>query len=164
VQASLTGHLVLATLHTNDAPGAVTRLIDMGVEPFLAASSLLGVMAQRLVRRLCRSCRTAHAPDAAELVEINQAHAPELVYGGAGCEACRFTGYSGRTGIYELMVLGDPLRRMVHGNAGEQDIRDYAIAHGMAGLREDGMRWVAVGETSLEEVLRVTKADLNGSR
>ena len=162
VQASLTGHLVLATLHTNDAPGAVTRLIDMGIEPFLAASSLLGVMAQRLVRKLCHSCRVSHTPDAAELAAIGQARAPGLIYSAAGCETCRFTAYSGRTGIYELMVIDDHLRRMIHGNAGEQDLRDYAVAHSMAGLREDGMRWVAAGETSLEEVLRVTKAELNG--
>jgi general secretion pathway protein E len=163
VQASLTGHLVLATLHTNDAPGAVTRLIDMGIEPFLAASSLLGVMAQRLVRRLCRECRTAHVPDAAELSAIDRP-GMKTVYSAAGCEACRFTGYSGRTGVYELMVLDDHLRRMIHDNAGEPDLREYAVAHGMEGLREDGMRWVAAGETSLAEVLRVTKADSNGSR
>ncbi|MGH8728371.1 MAG: type II secretion system ATPase GspE [Burkholderiales bacterium] len=167
VQASLTGHLVLATLHTNDAPGAITRLIDMGIEPFLAASSLLGVMAQRLVRKLCRSCRAPHVPDAAEIAAMNQPRVPEKIYGVGGCEACRFTAYSGRTGIYELMVLDDTLRRMIHDNTGEQELRDYAARHGMMGLREDGMRWVAAGETSLEEVLRVTKADaqiLNGAR
>jgi general secretion pathway protein E len=116
---------------------------------------------------LCHSCRVPHAPDAAEISAINQPHAPKKIYGIAGCEACRFTGYSGRTGIYELMVLDDKLRRMIHDNTGEQELRDYATAHGMAGLREDGMRWVAAGETSLEEVLRVTKADtqiLNGAR
>ncbi|MGH9962731.1 MAG: type II secretion system protein GspE, partial [Pyrinomonadaceae bacterium] len=100
--------------------------------------------------------------DAAEISALNQPRVPEVIYGVAGCESCRFTGYSGRTGIYELMVLDDHLRRMIHDNAGEQELRDYAARHGMMGLREDGMRWVAAGETSLEEVLRVTKAELNG--
>jgi general secretion pathway protein E len=134
VQASLTGHLVLATLHTNDAAGAVTRLIDMGIEPFLLASSLLGVMAQRLVRTFCSGCA-----------------------GVAGCAQCGWTGFRGRTGIYELMVVDAELRRMIHDATGEPQIRDYLVRQGMPGLREDGMRWVTSGATSREEVLRVTR-------
>jgi general secretion pathway protein E len=133
VQASLTGHLVLATLHTNDAAGAVTRLIDMGIEPFLLASSLLGAMAQRLVRKICAQC------------------------GAQGCAACGHSGYRGRTGIYELLSVDADLRRMIHDAASEEAIRAHARAHGMTSLREDGARWVADGTTSLEEVLRVTR-------
>ncbi len=133
VQASLTGHLVLATLHTNDAASAVTRLIDMGIEPFLLASSLIGVLAQRLVRRLCKAC------------------------GGSGCRSCEMSGYKGRTGIYELITVDEELRRFIHDASSEQDIRSHAEASGMKSLRQDGMRWVESGETSLEELLRVTK-------
>jgi general secretion pathway protein E len=160
VQASLTGHLVLATLHTNDAVGAVTRLVDMGVEPFLAASSMIGVLAQRLVRRLCPQCRRTHVPDAAEcrLLNIKRADAEVApIYMPVGCEACARTGYQGRTGIFELLVVDDEMRRLIHGNAAESRIRDHARAQGMLGLREDGLRWVRAGETSLEEVLRVSR-------
>ena len=142
VQASLTGHLVLATLHTNDAASAVTRLIDMGIEPFLLASSLLGVLAQRLVRKLCPHCR-AQASDGAF-------HAP-------GCDRCGHTGYSGRTGIYELLTVDDRIRAQVHAGANEQDIRQAALDGGMQALRDDGMRWVREGVTSLEELMRVTR-------
>ena len=145
VQASLTGHLVLATLHTNDAPGAVTRLIDMGIEPFLLASTLSGVLAQRLVRKLCPQCKTP--------VE----EGGERTYRHAGCAACNFSGYKGRTGIYELLTVDDELRRLIHDGAAERAIRDHAVATGMTRLREDGMRWVRSGETSLDEVLRVTR-------
>jgi general secretion pathway protein E len=157
VQASLTGHLVLATLHTNDAAGAVTRLIDMGIEPFLLASSLLGVMAQRLVRRLCVECRSAYPPPESELAMLPPAARPPTLHAAQGCPACGHTGYRGRTGIYELMALDQNLRRMIHDSHAEQQIHDYALAHGMTGLREDGARWVADGTTSLEEVLRVTR-------
>jgi len=144
VQASLTGHLVFATLHTNDALSAVNRLVDMGVEPFLLASSLIGVLAQRLVRRLCPECRKPVAGDGA------------TYYSPQGCPACKQTGYAGRTGIYEMLMLDDDLRRLIHGRASEQQLREYALAHGMRPLREDGMRWVRQGVTSLEEILRVT--------
>ena len=162
VQASLTGHLVLATLHTNDAVGAITRLVDMGVEPFLVASSLLGVLAQRLVRRLCPECRQAHAPTAAEaeLLEMapeEAAHA--TVYRATGCPACGNTGYQGRTGIYELLPVDDMLRGMIHDRAAEGRIRDHGREQGMQSLRQDGLRWVRAGETSLEEVLRVSRED-----
>ena len=133
IQASLTGHLVLATLHTNDATSAVTRLIDMGVEPFLLSSSLLGVLAQRLVRKYCGHCH------------------------GKGCEACGQTGYQGRTGLFELLVTTDAIRAQIHNQASEADIRAAALAGGMALMREDGERLIAQGITSREEVLRVTR-------
>ena len=133
IQASLTGHLVLATLHTNDAASAVTRLTDMGVEPFLLSSSLLGVLAQRLVRKLCPSC------------------------GGTGCSACANTGYQGRTGVFELMVAGDAIRAQIHNRAAEADIRSAALLDGMLLMRDDGERLVASGITSREELLRVTR-------
>jgi general secretion pathway protein E len=159
VQASLTGHLVLATLHTNDAAGAVVRLVDMGIEPFLVASSLLGVLAQRLVRRLCPACRRAHTPDAAErqLLANGNGGGDYPLFSAPGCEACAFTGYQGRSGIFELLLIDDESRRLIHGRAAESDLRDHARARGMKGLREDGMRWVRSGETSLEEVLRVSR-------
>jgi len=156
VQASLTGHLVLATLHTNDAPGAVTRLIDMGIEPYLLASTLNGVLAQRLVRRLCRECRAPYEPDAAERSAFGR-NAPDRLYKAVGCGACNFSGYKGRTGIYELFVTDDEARHLIHDTAAESDIRAHAVKTGMARLREDGLRWVREGATSLDEVLRVTR-------
>lgn len=144
VQASLTGHLVLATLHTNDAVSAITRLIDMGVEPFLLSSSLLGVCAQRLVRRLCMNCRE---PD-------------PLIRGtwrAVGCPACARTGFQGRTGIYELLIVDDRIRSQIHERAAEANIRQVALAAGMLTMRDDGQRWVNQGLTSLDEVIRVTR-------
>jgi len=143
VQASLTGHLVLATLHTNDAASAVTRLIDMGVEPFLLSSSLLAVLAQRLIRKLCLHCRQ---PDAS-----GRGFAP------VGCAQCGQTGYQGRTGIYELLSIDDGLRALIHRGASDAEIRSAGEAAGMVPLRSDAMRWVAAGLTSQEEVLRVTR-------
>ena len=143
VQASLTGHLVLATLHTNDAVSAVTRLIDMGIEPFLLSSSLLGVVAQRLVRKLCPQCRQA-----------------DPVTGGwraVGCLACNRTGFQGRTGIYELFVVDDAIRALIHRNAAEGEIRAAALGAGMQTMRDDGRRWIEAGLTSVEEVVRVTR-------
>ena len=142
VQASLTGHLVLATLHTNDAPSAVTRLIDMGIEPFLLSSSLLGVLAQRLVRRLCPACRR---------------QGPEGHWHPVGCPACSHTGYKGRTGVYELMAVDDATRALIHARASEAEITTAARTAGLRPMREDGDRLVAAGVTSLEEVLRVTR-------
>jgi general secretion pathway protein E len=156
VQASLTGHLVLATLHTNDAPGAVTRLIDMGVEPYLLASTLNGVLAQRLVRKLCAECRAPYEPDASERAVFGR-NAPERLYKAVGCGACNFSGYRGRTGIYELFVTDDEARHLIHDTAAESDIRAHAVKTGMMRLREDGLRWVREGATSLDEVLRVTR-------
>ena len=156
VQASLTGHLVLSTLHTNDAPGAVTRLVDMGIEPYLLASTSNGVLAQRLVRRLCAECRMPYEPEAAERV-LFEPDAPERLYRAVGCGACNFTGYKGRTGIYELMGVDDELRKLIHDTVAERELREHAVRGGMLRLREDGLRWVREGATSLDEVLRVTR-------
>lgn len=160
VQASLTGHLVLATLHTNDSVGAITRLVDMGVEPFLVASSLFGVLAQRLVRKLCPQCRVPHAPDTAECkllgMEPNKG-ALSRVYTPAGCEVCGFSGYQGRTGIFELLKVDDKIRSFIHDRGAESALRDYARSQGMTNLRDDGLRWVHAGMTSIEEVLRVSR-------
>jgi general secretion pathway protein E len=143
VQASLTGHLVLATLHTNDSVSAVTRLIDMGIEPFLLSSSLIGVVAQRLVRKLCMECR--------ERDPVTQG------WRAIGCVACNRTGYQGRTGIYELFTVDDQVRALIHRGAGEAEIRSTAVAGGMRSMREDGARWVQAGMTSADEVIRVTR-------
>jgi general secretion pathway protein E len=156
VQASLTGHLVLATLHTNDTASSVTRLTDMGIEPFLLSSSLLGILAQRLVRCLCTTCREAYAPSPAELTLLEGAK-PSLLYRPVGCPACAHTGYQRRTGIYELLRVDDGLRRLIHDRAAEQELRDHALHHGMHSLRQDGLRLVSAGVTSLEELLRVTR-------
>ena len=154
VQASLTGHLVFATLHTNDAVSAVTRLADMGIEPFLLASSLIGVGAQRLVRKLCVHCRASCAPDSPA---ARASGVPAGSYDAEGCEQCRQTGYRGRTGIYELLKVDDDLRRLVHDRASEQTLRAHVLGRGMRTLRDDGLRWVASGVTSYAEVVRVTR-------
>jgi general secretion pathway protein E len=157
VQASLTGHLVFATLHTNDAVSAVTRLVDMGVEPFLLASSLIGVGAQRLVRRLCTECRKPFAAKAAQLKALGFAPRKGTFFSAHGCPACNHSGYKGRTGIYELLTVDDSLRRLIHDRSSEQVLREHAVALGMRSLRDDGMRWAAEGAISLEEVVRVTR-------
>ena len=156
VQASLTGHLVLATLHTNDAASAVTRLIDMGIEPFLLASSLRGVLAQRLVRRLCISCRTMRSstPGDYEMLGIKPG---ETVYAAAGCPACSNTGYNGRSGIFELLEVNPVIASLIHDNQPENVLRDTAMASGLHLLRTDGIRLLAKGHTSPEELLRVTR-------
>jgi general secretion pathway protein E len=156
VQASLTGHLVLATLHTNDTASSVTRLTDMGVEPFLLSSSMLGILAQRLVRCLCTTCREAYAPNESELAMLEGAH-PDVLYRPVGCPACANTGYHRRTGIYELLRVDDGLRHLIHDRVAEQEVRKYALQHGMHSLRQDGLRLVIAGVTSLEELLRVTR-------
>jgi general secretion pathway protein E len=159
VQASLTGHLVLATLHTNDAASAITRLADMGVEPYLLASSLLGVLAQRLVRTLCPACRVEGAPSEGErrlLAELGLPGAQPL-FAAPGCDACRRTGFTGRTGVYELLRIDDSLRRLIHDGAGELALRDAALRAGMRTLREDGARLVVDARTSLAELTRVTR-------
>ncbi len=159
VQASLTGHLVLSTLHTNSAIGAVTRLVDMGVEPFLISSSLLGVLAQRLVRVLCNDCKRAYVADEAEcaLFGLDLSEAPTL-YHAEGCEVCRQLGYRGRTGIYELVMFDDSLRSMIHTRAAEQDMVRHARRLGPS-IRDDGLRKVREGVTTIEEVLRVTREE-----
>ena len=159
VQASLTGHMVLSTLHTNSAVGAVTRLRDMGVEPFLLASSLIGVLAQRLVRVLCPHCKqpfTATAGDCA-LLDV-PAEEPPTLYRAVGCSACNGLGYQGRTGIYELIEVDDRLATMIHDGSSEQDMERYARTRS-ASIRHDGMRRILEGRTTLEEVLRVTRED-----
>jgi general secretion pathway protein E len=157
VQASLTGHLVFATLHTNDAVSAVTRLVDMGVEPFLLASSLIGVGAQRLVRCLCPECRQPAATDAAQLAALGFTPASGTYYAAQGCPECNHTGYRGRTGIYELLSVDNEQRRLIHDRASEQALREQVLAHGLRTLRDDGLRLAASGVTSLEEVVRVTR-------
>jgi general secretion pathway protein E len=158
VQASLTGHLVLATQHTNEAVGAVTRLIDMGVEPFLLASTLLGVLAQRLVRRLCPHCKVPAPAGAADHGDLPDGMEGRVHYRAVGCASCSDTGYRGRTGIYELLVTDRAFAELVHSGASEQLLREHMAKRGAVGLREDGTRWIAAGETALEEVLRVSRA------
>ncbi len=159
VQASLTGHLVLSTLHTNSAIGAITRLVDMGVEPFLLSSSLLGVLAQRLVRVLCPSCKEPYAADAAECALLGvPASSPPTLYHARGCAHCHQQGYRGRTGIYELVVFDESMRTLVHSRASEQDMTRHARTLGPS-IRDDGRRKVLEGVTTVEEVLRVTREE-----
>lgn len=159
VQASLTGHLVLSTLHTNTAIGAVTRLRDMGVEPFLLASSLIGVLAQRLVRQLCPHCKESHTASSSECewLEVEESQAPQ-VYRPKGCDECNQLGYAGRTGVYELIPIDDTLQQMIHDGEGEQLMEKYARSFSSS-LRTDGKRLVLKGTTSIEEVLRVSRED-----
>lgn len=156
VQSSLTGHLVLSTLHTNSAIGAITRLNDMGVEPFLLASSLTGVLAQRLMRLLCPHCKKPEAATAAECAVLGVTTA--TICRPVGCQQCRYNGYAGRSGVYELIAIDETLRTMIHERASEQHMRKYARGHFLS-LRQDGYRRVLMGDTSLEEILRVTSED-----
>ena len=156
VNAALTGHLVLSTLHTNDAPSAVTRLADIGVKPFLVSSSIRGIMAQRLVRTVCQHCKIPHAPSTAEQKLVGNI---SKVWKGDGCPACGNTGYLGRKGIFELMNVNDDLRQMIYNGVTSTELRDEARALGMRTLREDGLRKVADGMTTVNEVLRVTMRD-----
>lgn len=159
IQASLTGHLVFSTLHTNDAPGAVTRLIDMGCEPFLVAATLEGVLAQRLLRTICKDCRTAYQPTESILLQLGLSPADvgdKEFYTGAGCETCGQTGYKGRTGLYELLDMNDAIRELITQRAPTLKIRHKAIEMGMSGLREDGLRNIYTGKTTIEEVLKYT--------
>jgi general secretion pathway protein E len=161
VQASLTGHLVMSTLHTNTAAGAITRLEDMGIEPFLLSSSLLAVLSQRLVRTLCPECKTTHEPSAQECSILGVAAGSEAnhqVCRPKGCAACNHTGYRGRTGIHELLIVDEGIRELIHNGHGEQAIEKY-IRQNTPSIRDDGCRKVLSGETSLEEVLRVTRED-----
>jgi general secretion pathway protein E/type IV pilus assembly protein PilB len=158
VNAALTGHLVLSTLHTNDAPSAVTRLADIGVKPFLISSSVRGIMAQRLIRSICHNCKTSYAPSAPEIQMIGAT--PEL-FRGKGCPDCGNTGYLGRKGIFELLSMNDDLRQMIYSGATSSKLRAEARAMGMRTLREDGLRKAADGITTLNEVLRVTMRDEN---
>ena len=159
VQASLTGHVVLSTLHTNDAPGAVTRLIDMGLEPFLISASLEGVLAQRLLRRICKTCRTPYEPDK-DVVNMLDVDALEIAnkkfYYGKGCPDCSRSGYKGRQGLFELMTINDQLRALITQKAPTLVLKQKAIESGMRPLRDDGLRCIFDGHTSIEEVLKYT--------
>jgi type IV pilus assembly protein PilB len=159
VQASLTGHVVLSTLHTNDAPGAVTRLIDMGLEPFLISASLEGVLAQRLLRRVCKTCRTAYEPDK-DVINMLDVDALEIAnkqfYYGKGCADCNRSGYKGRQGLFELMTINDQLRALITQKSPTLVLKQKAIESGMRPLREDGLRCIFDGHTSIEEVLKYT--------
>lgn len=159
VQASLTGHVVLSTLHTNDAPGAVTRLIDMGLEPFLISASMEGILAQRLLRKICRNCRTAYEPDK-DVISMLDVDALEIsnkkFYFGKGCTECNRSGYKGRQGLFELMTINDSLRTLITQKAPTLVLKQKAIELGMRPLREDGLRCIFDGYTTIEEVLKYT--------
>jgi general secretion pathway protein E len=181
IQASLTGHLVFSTIHTNDASGAITRLVDMGIEPFLVASSLVGILAQRLVRRICQDCRVTYKPTPEELHKVG-IH-PDLFFGGklpapalrtkvtppppgmlytardGGCAKCGKIGYRGRLGIYELLLMDNEIRQLALRNADANSVKQAAIARGMRTLRDDGAMKVLAGVTTLEEVMMVTAED-----
>src|ERR1043166_5506292 len=159
IQDSLTGHLVLTTLHTNDAPGAVTRMIDMGVEPFLISSTLMAVLAQRLVRTICRKCRTPFEPTESQLAMLNLSPhdiGDKVFYYGRGCSVCNDTGYRGRKGIFELMQITEPLRALINERAPTVVLRQKAVELGMVTLREDGLRSIFDGDTTIEEVVKYT--------
>jgi type IV pilus assembly protein PilB len=159
IQASLTGHLVFTTLHTNDAPGAITRLIDMGVEPFLISSTLEAVLGQRLLRSICPQCRTTYQPSETLLEQLGLSRADigaKNFFYGKGCDACNQTGYKGRKGIYELMKITDPLRELINERAPTVTLKEKAVELGMVTLRQDGLRSIFAGDTTIEEVLKYT--------
>ncbi|UCD84269.1 MAG: type II secretion system ATPase GspE [Deltaproteobacteria bacterium] len=163
IHASLTGHLVLSTLHTNDAPGAVTRLIDMGIEPFLVSSSVVAIIAQRLVRLICPDCREEVRPTEAELSELSLKKKEldgKAIFRGKGCSNCMGTGYKGRTGIYELLLVDDKIRTLILNNADSNTIKREGVKRGMYTLRMDGSQKVVDGITTIEEVLRVTQEEI----
>jgi general secretion pathway protein E/type IV pilus assembly protein PilB len=164
INASLTGHMVFSTLHTNDAPGAVTRLIELGVKPFLVSTSLRGVLAQRLVRRICPACSRPHVPAASELrlMDINPALAGRADFRrGAGCPECQGTGYRGRMGIFELLTMDDALRELIHAGSTSVRLRQKARAQGLRTMREDGARKIIAGLTTVEEVASITVGDVH---
>ncbi len=167
IQASLTGHLVFSTVHTNDAASAVTRLVDMGVEPFLVASSLTAILAQRLVRRVCPDCRVQYTPTDEELKELTltrallkERYGVEKIYRATGCPSCGQNGYRGRTGIYELLLVDETVRQLALKNVDASTIKKAAVASGMKTLLDDGARKIALGETTIAEVLSITQEDL----
>jgi len=160
IQAALTGHLVFSTLHTNDAPGAVTRLQDMGCEPYLVSSVLNGVLAQRLVRRICLACRAPDHPEPADLLAIGVTDASDVqLFRGKGCDECRGTGYRGRIGIYELFRLTEEGRSLIVRKVPAGELRRHAVEQGMVMLRADGWARACAGMTTVEEILRVTQED-----
>jgi type II secretory ATPase GspE/PulE/Tfp pilus assembly ATPase PilB-like protein len=160
IQASLTGHLVFSTLHTNDAASSFTRLVDMGVEPYLVASTVEGVMAQRLVRRLCSHCRESYRPNPDELPKDFPNRDIEELFRAVGCRECGDTGYAGRIGAYELLISDDPIREMCGERVSSTRIRQYGVEQGMVTLRQCGWLHATNGTTSIEDVLRITKGDI----
>lgn len=163
IQASLTGHVVFSTLHTNDAPSAFTRLVDMGVEPYLVASTVEGILAQRLVRRLCSDCRRPVPINQADLPpDFPKDEAPDAIYEPAGCRECDDSGYSGRIGVFELLTTDEKLQEMCAENQSATRIRAHALKHGMTTLRQSGWEQVMAGVTSVEEVVRITRGDIIG--
>jgi len=163
-EASLTGHLVFSTLHTNDAPSAITRLLDIGVKPFLVASSLRAVMAQRLVRCICDHCKEEYTPTEAELRLLGDAAqqmSETTLYKGRGCNKCALTGYSGRKGIFEIFLITDEIQRMIFETVPASELRKRARECGMRTLREDGLRKVIAGVTTIDEIVRVTMGDID---
>jgi general secretion pathway protein E len=160
IQAALTGHLVFSTLHTNDSSSAVTRLIDMGIEPFLVTSSVNAILAQRLVRRLCKACREPFEPDHESLSSIGispEMLAGRTLYRNKGCSSCQQTGYKGREGIFELMLIDDEIQSLILKTSDANAIKNLAVEQGMLTLRKDGARKVLEGITTIEEVFRVTE-------
>jgi type IV pilus assembly protein PilB len=158
VQAALTGHLVLSTLHTNDAPSSVIRLIDMGIEPFLISSSVIGVIAQRLVRRICPRCKKEAklTSDLAKILEEYNMDSKKIILNkGEGCPYCKETGYKGRIAIFELMIITDTIRDLISSNITSGKLRETALKEGMCQLKEDGLKKVCEGVTTIDEVLRV---------
>ncbi|MGH7941760.1 MAG: GspE/PulE family protein, partial [Limisphaerales bacterium] len=155
----LTGHMVMSTLHTNDAPGAITRLIDMGLEPFLISSSLTCVLAQRLVRTICKNCRTTFEPTEEQLSLLNLSPhdlGDKVFHYGRGCSTCNDTGYKGRKGIFELLTVNEPIRSLINERSPTVVVRQKAVELGMVTLREDGLRGIFEGDTTIEEVVKYT--------
>ncbi|MDR3637658.1 MAG: ATPase, T2SS/T4P/T4SS family, partial [Isosphaeraceae bacterium] len=162
IQASLTGHIVFTTLHTNDAPSAITRLRDMGLPTFLITATIEGVLAQRLVRRICANCKTEFTPSPEVAMELGMTHdeaTKKKFYYGKGCDRCNNTGYKGRMGIYELLLMNDALRDMVVAEVSLDEFRNACRKFGMRTLRESGLEAIHTGQTSIEEVLRETMLD-----
>jgi type IV pilus assembly protein PilB len=162
VQASLTGHTVFSTLHTNDAPSTVTRLRDMGIPPFLITATVEAILAQRLVRRVCSNCREVTSPSQEALADLELTAsdiAGKTFYRGRGCEQCNSTGYKGRVGLFELMIMNDDLRDMIMRNASRDDLREAARSYGMFALRDAGLKAVYEGSTTIDEVVRETVAE-----
>jgi general secretion pathway protein E/type IV pilus assembly protein PilB len=162
INASLTGHMVFSTLHTNDAPSAVTRLIDIGVKPFLVSTSLRATLAQRLVRKICAKCRQPHTPTSSELrsLDISAAQAAAATFArGTGCATCNGTGFRGRLSIVELFLVNEEIQRLIYENAGSARMRERARSFGMRTMREDGLRKVTAGLTTIEEVVSITVGD-----
>ncbi|MDD5745653.1 MAG: ATPase, T2SS/T4P/T4SS family, partial [Candidatus Omnitrophica bacterium] len=163
VQSALTGHLILSTLHTNDAPSAIVRLIDMGIKPYLVAATLQAVLAQRLIRLLCPHCKQAYKPPKDEklILEIPENDDAAVLYRAKGCAHCSHTGYLGRTGIFELLILNDEIRELIHTNAASTTIREQARGLGMITLKEHATQKVLIGTTTFQELVRITQSDID---